>query len=171
MPDPFDLLDEAWTLADSPAVGAEDPADVDEPLAPEEEVALEALDAALDAQAAAATSSPAARVIKQPADHPAYREVNRPVVRAQWNPRYHRHPDWPEEWYARVPGTPLSWVPQDAAASGDPAHAGRPGPSSRHSARPANRRADGVAADGATAGRGASSGRGATRICRMAPAP
>lgn len=55
--------------------------------------------------------------------HPAYREANRPVLRAQRNPRYRRHPEWPEEWYARVPGTPLSWAPPDAVAAGVPIQA------------------------------------------------
>ncbi len=38
-----------------------------------------------------------------------YLEPNRPVIREQMNPLRRRHPDWPEEWYVRVPGTPFTW--------------------------------------------------------------
>lgn len=104
---------------DEPGHGfASDPDPMD-PLAPEELVALDALDTELDrlAQVTAPTRAPGAPP-REDGTHPAYRETHRPVVRAQLNPRHRRHPEWPEEWYARVPGTRLSWSPRDAAALG-----------------------------------------------------
>ena len=42
-----------------------------------------------------------------------YHPARRPHVRAQLNPARRLHPDWPEEWYVRVPGTRVSWRPTE----------------------------------------------------------
>ena len=42
-----------------------------------------------------------------------YHPARRPHVRAQFNPVHRLHPDWPEEWYVRVPGTRVTWRPSE----------------------------------------------------------
>lgn len=37
----------------------------------------------------------------------------RPSVREQLNPLRRRHPEWPTEWYVRVPGSTVTWNPRD----------------------------------------------------------
>lgn len=48
-----------------------------------------------------------------------YLEPNRPVIREQMNPLRRRHPDWPEEWYVRVPGTVYTWSAKEVG-DGEP---------------------------------------------------
>lgn len=43
----------------------------------------------------------------------AYKSEFRPQMWQVLNPRYRRHPDWPEEWWVRVPGTLISWDARD----------------------------------------------------------
>ena len=45
-----------------------------------------------------------------------YHPARRPHVRGQFNPARRLHPDWPEEWYVRVPGTRVTWRPADVPA-------------------------------------------------------
>jgi hypothetical protein len=47
-----------------------------------------------------------------------YLDINRPTIRMQARPDLRRHPEWPEEWYVRVPGTPVTWNPKEARAWG-----------------------------------------------------
>ncbi|MCL6595832.1 MAG: hypothetical protein K6V73_06415 [Firmicutes bacterium] len=47
-----------------------------------------------------------------------YTARNRPIVREQLNESRRRHPDWPSEWYVRVPGSLVTWDPADVRAWG-----------------------------------------------------
>lgn len=42
----------------------------------------------------------------------------RPSVREQLNPLRRRHPEWPAEWYVRVPRSAVTWNPKDLALWG-----------------------------------------------------
>ena len=47
-----------------------------------------------------------------------YHPANRPLVREQLNTSRRQHPEWPAEWYVRVPGSRVTWNPRDLAVWG-----------------------------------------------------
>lgn len=117
-PDDFvetpDALAAAWLAAEDPEEAEPDPDLPDDGFPPLDDAFLDQLDRDLDALARGAGPRP-----QPPAGGPRtgrnrpYAVHQVPILRQQWNPRLRRHPDWPEEWFVRVPGTAVTWSRQD----------------------------------------------------------
>ncbi|MCY0884704.1 MAG: hypothetical protein OWV35_02320 [Firmicutes bacterium] len=105
--------DETRKTEEDPATAEALLGDPDEPLAPEDARILDQLERLAGDRPPVPERMAAtwAHVAPDPETvSPPYQERNRPVVRQQLNPLRRRHPEWPEEWYVRVPGTVYTWA-------------------------------------------------------------